>query len=232
MSASFGHAAFSVRRVLVALAAVALASAALPLTASAHKPPEDAVTQRSGPKALRAAPEALRPVAGSPTTAVGRDRNVCSASARSAWRIGGNAYTIDASARGPTCLTAVSTLVIRDAAGGAVWTDVVVNEQNFALQDATTPTKLAAALGQWIDQRDPTFATTAALPEWKAGDDLPAMGDFAFYVEGSYEDRAAYAAVRARAAPMICYVQGIESIACLALLDGGFERIGAQSFPG
>lgn len=56
-------------------------------------------------------------------------------------------------------------------------------------------------------------------------------GEFPFYVEEGL-DRAAYEAVRGRDAPMFCYIQGMESAACLALEDGRLAKIGVQSFPG
>jgi len=31
---------------------------------------------------------------------------------------------------------------------------------------------------------------------------------------------------------MYCYVQGMESLACLVISDEGLEKIGVQSFPG
>lgn len=190
-------------------------------------PPAEAARQ-----AVRDARTGDSPVVGAPVTRIGAARGACQATARASWRTGQTRYSLEAASQGPTCLTAVSTLVIRDSSGGVVWADIFVNEQNFALQDADTPAKLAAALGQWIDQRDSGMATTQDLPAWGADQDLPATGEFPFYVEESFGTQKSYQALRTRAAPMICYVQGIESLGCIALVDGGFIKVGAQSFPG
>jgi hypothetical protein len=75
------------------------------------------------------------------------------------------------------------------------------------------------------------MATTKALPEWKAKDDFPINGEFMFYVEEGI-DRAAYDVIRKADLPMYCFVQGMESVACLVLQDGGLFKVGVQSFPG
>jgi hypothetical protein len=56
--------------------------------------------------------------------------------------------------------------------------------------------------------------------------------EFPFYLEPEWNDRVGYEELRARNAPMYCYVQGMESLACLALQDGQLYKIGVQSFPG
>jgi hypothetical protein len=45
-------------------------------------------------------------------------------------------------------------------------------------------------------------------------------------------NRETYLAMRARAEPMFCYVQGLESLACLVERHGRLEKIGVQAFPG
>ena len=60
---------------------------------------------------------------------------------------------------------------------------------------------------------------------------MPMSGEFPLYLEDG-TTREDYAALRVKKLPMFCYVQGMESQACLALEDGGLRKIGAQSFPG
>ena len=55
--------------------------------------------------------------------------------------------------------------------------------------------------------------------------------EFPFYTEAAF-DRAAYEALRARDAAMLCFVQGMESLACYAPEGARLVKIGVQSFPG
>ncbi len=41
-----------------------------------------------------------------------------------------------------------------------------------------------------------------------------------------------YERLAGEAKPMFCYVQGMESLACLVEFDDRLEKIGVQSFPG
>jgi hypothetical protein len=45
-------------------------------------------------------------------------------------------------------------------------------------------------------------------------------------------DRDSYEQVRVAKVPVFCYVQGMESLACVVLKDGGMSKIGLQTFPG
>ena len=38
--------------------------------------------------------------------------------------------------------------------------------------------------------------------------------------------------LRGARVPMFCYVQGLESMACVALTSDGITKVGVQSFPG
>ncbi len=73
--------------------------------------------------------------------------------------------------------------------------------------------------------------TSAALPDWPANADGPQSGEFPFYPEAGY-DRESYMTLRANDLPLFCYVQGMESMGCLAAADGEVTKIGVQSFPG
>ena len=79
----------------------------------------------------------------------------------------------------------------------------------------------------------PNQLSTADLPAWAEGAEYPVLGDFAFYPEEGI-DRATYTKVRDSKAPIFCYVQGMESMACVVkdAENGGFFKLGVQTFPG
>jgi hypothetical protein len=102
----------------------------------------------------------------------------------------------------------------------------------MVLAQAHDQDAMRTALNEWIDPaHNTTMQTTSALPDWPANADAPASGEFPFYPE-SYVDRDSYIALREADVPLLCYVQGMESMACLALRDGQLEKVGVQSFPG
>jgi hypothetical protein len=98
--------------------------------------------------------------------------------------------------------------------------------------DANTVPKMRAALRDWLEQTHP-FKSTGDLPEWKQGADAPAMlGEFPFYPEENM-NQSGYAKIRAEKQKIFCYVQGMESMACVAISkDGVATKVGVQSFPG
>lgn len=158
----------------------------------------------------------------------------CAADARGAWRSGPVAFTVEAYSFGSVCSRATATLVIRRSDGEPVYADVFFHDRNFAFLDATTPAKVRAALRAWIDQSDPSFRSTHQLPPWDNAQGMPASGEFPFYPEEAHATPEAWEALRKRRAPMFCFIQGMESVACLVYdsTSGQMEKIGAQSFPG
>ncbi|MET0546979.1 MAG: hypothetical protein ABWZ40_11770 [Caulobacterales bacterium] len=151
------------------------------------------------------------------------------ARAVSAWDASGQLYTAEAFTDGPECTRAVAVLVIRNPKGEAVWTDTFNTSQNMVLSGAADVKAMQAALTEWIAPDDKS--STADLPEWAKDQPQPIQGEFPFYVEEDVT-RDVYRDLRTKKLPMFCYVQGIESQACLALEDGALQKIGAQSFPG
>jgi hypothetical protein len=145
--------------------------------------------------------------------------------------MGAEPLSVSAFSEGPNCARASATIVVRDAGGAVLWVDAAASEHLFTLQDARNASDMRAALGAWISETANAFASTAALPPWEEGAEAPTSGEFPFYPE-SYIDHDYYESIRARAAPIYCYVQGMESMACLMLDDGRLEKIGVQSFPG
>lgn len=161
--------------------------------------------------------------------------NGCAARSVAAWKAANETYKIEAFTDGPECARAVAVLVIRDSKDETMWIDTFQVSHNLALSDANTVADMQSALSAWITETDidnkPLHATTGDLPAWDQKQTQPVRGEFPFYPEEGVQ-REDYTKLRDQKLPMFCYVQGIESEACLVLHDGAFEKIGAQSFPG
>ena len=156
----------------------------------------------------------------------------CQVSAAAPWHASAQAtYQVEASSAGPDCTHAVATIAVRDASGKVMWADAAPSEHVMALAPAHDLPAMQRALAEWIDSNNRTIATSSALPDWPQGADAPQNGEFPFYPEHDV-DRAAYMALRAANVPVFCYVQGMESQACIALQDGAMTKIGVQTFPG
>jgi len=158
----------------------------------------------------------------------------CDARATSQWVAGTDTFSVEATTIGPDCARAVATLVIRNSSGEPIYAEAHVTANVMTLASAADPAAMQTALTEWVDTSNPAFANTGALPEWPANADAPTGGEFPFYPDNhpyGY-DREAWAALRTAAYPMFCYVQGMESLACLTYGDGGIEFIGVQTFPG
>lgn len=156
----------------------------------------------------------------------------CDAVATSPWAPeGGGAFAVEAASFGPDCARAVATLVVRDAQGKVIWSEAYPAESVMVLAPAQTPDAMQSALADWVNSSNHTIATTSALPDWPAGAAMPVSGEFPFYPEQGW-DRDTYLALREADVPVLCYVQGMESQACLALQSGILAKIGVQTFPG
>ncbi|ANP45668.1 hypothetical protein [Candidatus Viadribacter manganicus] len=152
----------------------------------------------------------------------------CTAAATTSWQ----GLEIEASTRGPDCARAAVTLVFRAANSGEIARMETHRAMDVApLAAINDAAGMQAALSAWIDQTNPEFATSANLPDWQSNAETPMRGDFAF-VPSEGTSREAYDVLRARSAPLFCYVRGLESINCLALVDGELDSIGVQTFPG
>lgn len=157
----------------------------------------------------------------------------CAVSVSTPWRpLSGTEFTIEAGSMGADCAKAVATIVVRDVQGNALWAQAYSAEHVMVLASAQDPAAMRAALSEWIDPASNTMMqTTGGLPEWPASADGPQSGEFPFYPDEGV-DRESYNAIRAADTPMFCYVQGMESLACVALQDGGMQQVGVQLFPG
>jgi hypothetical protein len=155
----------------------------------------------------------------------------CVVRATHPWEGAGMTYSVEATATGPDCQRAVATLIIRDSSGVPVYADAHLAGDIMMLAPAHDTAAMQTALQEWVTFDNHTMASTSALPDWPANATGPQNGEFPFYPEQAY-DRDSYMRVRANGLPLFCYVQGMESQACLALADGEFSKVGVQSFPG
>jgi hypothetical protein len=153
----------------------------------------------------------------------------CSARTRAPWTLpDGGALDIEAVSFGVTCANAVAVLTIRQPQGAVLWTAAYPTALVATLKEAPDSAGMSKSLSQWLQSGS---QTSADLPEWSSGATSPVSGEFPFYPDDSL-DTAAYAALRERAAPMFCHVQGMESQLCLVLENGVISRAGVQTFPG
>jgi hypothetical protein len=154
----------------------------------------------------------------------------CVGLARSVWDAdAATKISFTATADGPSCANAVATLAARGADGKVLFVDVAPSADLMTLHDKPSAEAMNAGLLEWIDPKN-AAKTTADLPVWPKGAPQP-PGEFPFYPEDAY-DQVAYEALRKQALPVFCYVQGMESLSCLVLQDGGLNKVGVQAFPG
>lgn len=156
----------------------------------------------------------------------------CDARAATPWTAGDAQYSVEAVSAGPDCARAVATIVVRDSSGAPLYAEAHLAQHIMALAPATDAASMEVALREWTDAtNNTTMITTSALPDWPANATAPANGEFPFYPDTDV-DRAAYLDLRQASVPLLCYVQGMESLTCLALRNGQLENVGVQTFPG
>ena len=156
----------------------------------------------------------------------------CNAAARTRWAEA-NGYTAEAYANGSDCANAVVTLVVRgqDNRPRHVFAAPAGTLMPFA--GLANLAGMKRTLGEWISQDNLVLQTAGKLPDWPEGANTPLEGEFPFYVDEDI-DRDAYMKARDADRPLFCYVQGMESMACVALdpANGEMTKLGVQSFPG
>lgn len=157
--------------------------------------------------------------------------NNCPASASSQWQSGAQIIAIEAAAGGESCATAHATLTLRDAEGATLYEETFEAQHVMVLAGAESVDDMRRRLGEWISPPGAARDSTGDLAEWPANAEAPMQGEFPFYPEEGLT-RSAYATLRAADAPMYCFVQGMESEACLAMQGGTLRKIGVQTFPG
>ncbi len=157
----------------------------------------------------------------------------CNLGVAKAWvPLKGQSYRTEAYSNGATCAGAVVTVVVRAANGHVLWAEALMAEHLMTFADAKTVSKMNTALGETLAQSQ-TFKSTGDLPEWKKGAEAPSpLGEFPFYPDQGV-DQETYAKIRAEKQAVFCYVQGMESMACVAIArDGTATKVGVQTFPG
>jgi hypothetical protein len=140
-------------------------------------------------------------------------------------------FQISAATEGASCGQAAASISISDASGRALYHESFPASQVMTLAYAENMRAMQVALAEWIDPTASTMRTSSELPVWAEDAAQPVLGEFAFYPEMAF-GRAAYAALRTRDVPLLCFVQGMESLACLALENGALTKVGVQTFPG
>jgi hypothetical protein len=151
----------------------------------------------------------------------------CAAAAASVWR----ELRVEASSAGVDCESANAAIVLRNSAGEGLYSETFPAAQVLTLATARTQAGMQAALSEWIASSNHSMDTSGALPDWPQGADAPVSGEFPFYPrEGMTRD--AYMNLRRANVPLFCFVQGMESMACLALEGGAVAKAGVQAFPG
>lgn len=153
--------------------------------------------------------------------------SACAASANAEW----SGLIVTAAAEGNDCASARATLTIKGPGGAILFSETHPAAQVMTLAPAGGAAAMQTALADWISSSNHTMATSGALPDWPAGAEAPESGEFPFYPEEGVT-RERYLAIRAADAPLFCFVQGMESQACLALQNGALEKVGLQLFPG
>jgi hypothetical protein len=156
----------------------------------------------------------------------------CDARSRAVWAGSHKGIVAEATSQGATCANAVVTLVLRASTGKPLWVDSRIGAHVMIFAGVTDKGAMTHALGDWIDQRSTTLARTDNLPDWPKGANAPQAGEFPFYPESDI-DQEMYLKLRGAKLPLFCYVQGMESMACVALgPDGAVTKVGVQAFPG
>ncbi|MBG1231034.1 hypothetical protein [Aestuariivirga litoralis] len=144
----------------------------------------------------------------------------CMASASRNWAH----YTIEASASGPDCKNAVLSLTVRADDDYVVWTHnyPAVQLMNFSDAHISGSKAMMPKLSAWISGEG--FMKTA--------DQLVVTGEFPFTPSSDLAD-GMFKDAQDGKAPLFCFIQGLESATCLAILsDSGVYELGVQNFPG
>ncbi|MEQ1755360.1 MAG: hypothetical protein ABL973_14660 [Micropepsaceae bacterium] len=139
-------------------------------------------------------------------------------------------HRAEAFSHGPNCANAAVTIIVRDPSGAPLWVDAMAASHLMPFQGVNSNRQMVAALRDWVSNPS-TLKTSADFPVWPKGAQAPAAGEFPFYPEKDV-DRDTYEKLRAARVPVFCYVQGMESMSCVVLQDGGMMKVGVQTFPG
>ena len=157
----------------------------------------------------------------------------CAATAKAPWTWGAvgsraNAQLmITASTVGDDCHSAKATITIHAIDGRMLFAVSRPTSQVATLADATNAAQMTKALQSWVDSTTCPVGGSDALPPWKRGKPaVEATGNTPFITT---LNRDAYFRHRTAAEPLLCFIQGAESVTALAVSpDGKFvTRIGS-----
>lgn len=165
---------------------------------------------------------------GATTSALAQPAGECELSLEQPWLddLVASAYVSGA------CDAATIDLVVHNGVDEVVWSASYASGGLFGFDDIVDAETMQMALGDWLGDYV-EISSSAGLPEWPQGADMPDAGEFPFYVEEGVSQND-YEQLRAADYPMICYIQGRESTLCLVRQPGinALTSVGAQSFPG
>jgi hypothetical protein len=152
----------------------------------------------------------------------------CTQVVKAAWL---GRYTAEASTQGE-CGLGELVLTVRNQNGDIEFSDTFGPSDLFGFYDIFTFQDMNLALTDWVSNYADE-SSTAKLPPWPVGADGPEAGEFPFYVEEGVS-QALYEEIRAQDRPMVCFIQGGESLLCLVQHPetGDLEALGVQTFPG
>ena len=165
-----------------------------------------------------------------PHNAVAQD---CAATAKSPWTWGaggsrvGAQLMITASTTGADCHSAKAAITIHAIDGRMLFAISRPTAQIATLADAANATQMTKALQSWVDSTTCPVGSTDILPIWNRGKpQVEASGTTPFIATLT---REAYMRHRAAGEPLLCFIQGAESVTALAVSpDGKFvTRIGS-----
>ncbi|HVY87883.1 MAG TPA: hypothetical protein VG942_03395 [Hyphomonadaceae bacterium] len=139
----------------------------------------------------------------------------------------------EAMVAGPTCATAVVTLVVRDKALAPLLAWAAPTQDVFGLYDAKDAEAMKGALNDFLDPDSSRLKTSADLPPWTRGKREPTVqnAEFPFHPDEGV-DQSGYEDIRKAKIPVFAFPQGHESLAVYILRDGQLESVGVQQFPG
>jgi hypothetical protein len=103
--------------------------------------------------------------------------------------------------------------------------------QVTTLADATDAAQMTKALQSWVGSTTCPVGGSDALPQWRRGKPaVDATGNTPFIATLT---REAYMHHRAAAEPLLCFIQGSESVTALAVSPNGqsVTRIGSFALP-
>jgi len=161
----------------------------------------------------------------------------CAATAKAPWSWGAGGpranaqLMITGSTAGDDCHSAKATITIHAIDGRMLFAVSRPTAQVTTLADATDVAQMTKALQSWVSSTTCPVGGSDALPQWRRGKPaVDATGNTPFIATLT---REAYVRHRAAAEPLLCFIQGSESVTALAVSPNGqsVTRIGSFALP-